>query len=106
MGKKFQPSTLLLSIQPRGVNMLLSPLKVKIQVVWKLGFFVLKRSVFEPRSQRSNQNKDPNSSDREIFQKLSKIGHMAQTYISAVFGRFLGQLTSDLFFYYCVETVV
>ena len=50
----------------------LGPLKVKIEVVRKVGFLVLKRSVFEPRSQRSNKKRNHNSSDREIVQKPPK----------------------------------
>ena len=49
------------------------PLKVKIEVVRKVGFLVLKRSLFEPRSQRINPKKNPNSSDRNIVQKLPNI---------------------------------
>ena len=60
--------------------MLLGPLKVKIQVVRKVGFFVLKRSIFEPRSQRSNPKKDPRSPNREIDQKVPKMGHITQMY--------------------------
>ena len=41
-------------------------------VVQKVGFFVLKRSVFKPRSQRSNPKKDPRSPNREIVRKLPK----------------------------------
>ena len=53
-----------------GVNMLLGPLYVQIQVVRKVCFFVLKRSAFEPRSQLSNPKKDPGTSGREINRKL------------------------------------
>ena len=74
---------------PRVVNMLIVPSYVKIQVVRKVGFFVQKRSVFEPRSQRSNTKKDPNSSEREIFQKLPKLVIWLKcTYMSAVFDDF------------------
>ena len=52
--------------------MLLGLIYHKIEVVRKVGLFVLKRSAFEPRSQRNNQKEDPKSSDREIVEKLSK----------------------------------
>ena len=52
---------------------------VKIQVVRKVGFFVLK-SVFEPRSQCSNRKKDPSSSDREILQKVPNMAYIAQRF--------------------------
>ena len=45
-----------------------SPSYVKIEVVRKVSFFVLKTKAFEPRSQCGNQNPMMNSSNREIFQ--------------------------------------
>ena len=74
------------------------PLYVKIEVVWKVGFFVLKRSVFEPRSQRSNRKKDPNLSDWKIFQKLPKIGHMAQMFIFRQFSDYFSVRWPRIFF--------
>ena len=49
--------------------------KVKIQVARKYTMWVFKTTALEPRSQRSNRNKDPSSLDREIVQKLFKSVH-------------------------------
>ena len=81
-----------------GLN---AAIEKKIGVHWtKKLSKTLKRSVFEPRSQRNNRKKNLSSIYQEIFQKVPKMGH-----ILAVFGQFLGWVTSDLFLDYCFETV-
>ena len=70
----------------------LGPLKVKIEVVRKVGFLVLKKSVFEPRSQRKNPKKDPSSLNRVIIKKLLKLGNIPKVQI---FGSFWTISRSD-----------
>ena len=38
------------------------------------------KDFFDQQSQRSNRKKDPSLLDREIFQKVAKIGHITQRY--------------------------
>ena len=57
----------------------------KSQFAWKYPMWVLKRSIFEPRSQRSNPNKNLSSSGWEIIKKFPKLGKILRV---CIFGSF------------------
>ena len=59
-----------------------------MQVVWKVGFFVQKRSVFEPRSQSSNKKSSKNCLEWEKWLKLTYLDSFQTIYQSDDLGSF------------------
>ena len=66
--------------------------KSKFKLSEKIGFFVLKRRVFEPRLQRSHPTEKSSEKCQNNYLGLSNMSHFSQFRID--------------FFYCCVETVV